>query len=168
MSMIQLIYASRPFDFDEGTLISILTASRGLNARDGITGALICRGDLYLQLLEGPEELVDAAYRRILQDRRHLDLKLLCRRPVTERLFPGWAMRNDPARSWMWTQEEVNSGAIERATEAELAAIFERLAREEPRRHAVTAAAVMGCDPMRSSRTTPRPDRLLRVHAASR
>ena len=130
MPMIQLIYASRPFDFDEGTLVAILTVARSCNARDGITGALICRADLYLQLLEGPQEPVDAAYRRIERDRRHLEVKLLSRRTVTERLFPGWAMRNDPARSWMWSQQEVSAGAIDRATEAEAVAIFERLARE--------------------------------------
>ncbi len=130
MPMIQLIYASRPFDFDEGTLIAILTVARSCNERDGITGALICRSDLYLQLLEGPQEMVDAAYRRIERDRRHLEVKLLSRRSVTERLFPGWAMRNDPARSWMWNQEEVNAGAIDRATDAEAVAIFQRLARE--------------------------------------
>jgi hypothetical protein len=128
--MIQLIYASRPFGFDEGTLASILLVARRCNERDGITGALICRGDLYLQLLEGPEELVDATYRGIVKDPRHLDVKLLSRRHVTERLFPAWAMRHDPARSWMWTQEEVNAGAIDRATEAEAVAIFERLAHE--------------------------------------
>lgn len=130
MPMIQLIYASRPFDFDEGTLVAILTVSRDCNERDGITGALICRGDVYLQLLEGPQDAVEEAYRRIERDRRHLEIKLLSRRTVTERLFPGWAMRNDPARSWMWNQEEVNAGAIDRATEAEAVAIFERLARE--------------------------------------
>ncbi len=130
MPMTQLIYASRPFDFDEGTLVSILTVARLCNERDGITGALICRGDLYLQLLEGPQELVEEAYRRIQRDRRHLEVKLLSRRNVTERLFPGWAMRNDPARSWMWDQQEVNAGALDRATEAEAVAIFERLSRE--------------------------------------
>ena len=130
MSMIQLIYASRPFDFDEGVLVAILTVARSCNERDGITGALICRADLYLQLLEGPEDMVEAAYRRIERDRRHLDVKLLSRRSVTERLFSGWAMRNDPARSWMWNQAEVDAGAIDRATEADAVAIFERLARE--------------------------------------
>ena len=130
MPMIQLIYASRPFDFDEGTLVAILTVARSCNERDGITGALICRADLYLQLLEGPQDMVEAAYRRIERDRRHLDVKLLSRRGVTERLFPGWAMRNDPARSWMWTREDVRAGAIERATAPEAVAIFERLARE--------------------------------------
>ncbi len=125
-----MIYASRPFEFDEGVLVAILMVARRLNARDGITGALICRSDLYLQLLEGPQEPVEAAYRRIERDPRHVDVKLLSRRNVTERLFPEWAMRNDPARSWMWNQQEVNSGAIDRATGAEAVAIFERLARE--------------------------------------
>jgi hypothetical protein len=130
MSIFQLIYASRPFGFDEGTLAAILIVSRRNNARDGVTGALICRGDLYLQLLEGPQEMVERAFQRIEWDRRHLEVKLLSRRNVTERLFPGWAMRDDPARSWMWTQEEVNAGAVDHATEAEAVAIFERLARE--------------------------------------
>lgn len=130
MPMIQLIYASRPFGFDEGTLAAILVVARRCNERDGITGALICRGDLYLQLLEGPQYPVEAAYLAIKRDRRHVDVRLLSRRTVTERLFPDWAMRDDPARSWMWTQEEVIAGAIERATEAEAVAIFERLARE--------------------------------------
>jgi hypothetical protein len=130
MSMIQLIYASRPFGFDEGTLAAILNVARRCNERDGITGALICRGDLYLQLLEGPQAKVDWAYRRIERDHRHTQLRLLSRRDVTERLFPAWAMRHDPARSWMWTQEQVNAGAVERATEAEAVAIFERLAHE--------------------------------------
>ncbi len=74
--------------------------------------------------------MVDAAYQRIERDRRHIEIKLLSRRNVTERLFPGWAMRDDPARSWMWDQVEVNAGAIDRATAADAVAIFERLARE--------------------------------------
>lgn len=131
--MVQLIYASRPFDFDEGTLISILTVARSFNARDDITGALLCRADLFLQLLEGPEEQVEATYRRIAQDRRHIEVRLLSRRTVEDRLFPGWAMRNDPARSWMWNQEQVDAGAVDRATADEAVAIFERLARETAR-----------------------------------
>jgi hypothetical protein len=130
MSLIQVIYASRPSGFDEAGLVSILSCSRGNNERDDITGALICREDLYLQLLEGPQEAVDATYQRIEMDERHHDIRVLSRRPVDKRLFPGWAMRDDPARSWMWTKEEVASGAIARATEADAVAIFERLSRE--------------------------------------
>jgi hypothetical protein len=39
-------------------------------------------------------------------------------------------MRDDPARSWMWTQAEVENGAIGRASEAEIVGVFERLAGE--------------------------------------
>ena len=130
MPMLQLIYASHPFGFNEGALASILATAQRCNARDDITGALICRADLYLQLLEGPQNAVDAAYARITRDQRHTDIRLLSRRDVAERLFPDWAMRHDPARSWMWSQAEVTDDAIERATQAEAVAIFERLARE--------------------------------------
>jgi hypothetical protein len=130
MPMIQLIYASQPLGFDVSDLRAILVVSRQRNEGAGITGALICRADLYLQLLEGPQEAVEATFQRISRDRRHVGVKVLGRREVTERLFPQWAMRDDPARSWMWTQDEVNAGAVDRATEAEAVAIFERLARE--------------------------------------
>jgi hypothetical protein len=39
-------------------------------------------------------------------------------------------MRDDPARSWMWTQEEVSAGAVSAAIPAQILAIFERLAAE--------------------------------------
>ena len=43
MRDMQLIYASRPFGYDDLTLTSILMQARKNNARNGITGALICR-----------------------------------------------------------------------------------------------------------------------------
>jgi hypothetical protein len=111
MAMIQLIYASQPFGFDEAALNSILTSARHYNTRDDITGALICRADVYLQLLEGPEQLVEATYGRIARDNRHLGINRLFSGPISERMFPDWAMRDDPARSWMWTRAEVEDGA---------------------------------------------------------
>ena len=62
MSVVQLIYASRPFGFDQAMLNGILSQSRRCNSRDGITGALICRADVYLQLLEGSAAALDATY----------------------------------------------------------------------------------------------------------
>ncbi|WP_309665735.1 BLUF domain-containing protein [Tabrizicola sp.] len=126
--MIQLTYASRPFGFDDAMLAGVLMDARRCNTRDGVTGLLICRADLYLQLLEGPEAVVEATYRRIAADDRHMDLALLTRRTVTDRLFPNWAMRDDPARSWLWTKAEVDDGALTRASEAEILAVFERIA----------------------------------------
>ncbi len=129
MPLLQLTYASRPFGFDAPTLAGILLDARRCNQRDAITGALICRDDLYLQLLEGPEAAVEATYARILRDDRHTEITRLTRRKLPEegRLFSAWAMRDDPARSWVWSRAEVAAGAIERATEDEVIAIFSRL-----------------------------------------
>ncbi|KQP20264.1 blue light sensor protein [Methylobacterium sp. Leaf469] len=130
MSVVQLIYASRPFGFDQATLNGILSQSRRCNARDGITGALICRADVYMQLLEGSAGALDATYARILRDDRHLEIRRLSYCTVADRLFPRWAMRDDPARSWMWSQAEVAKGAIDQATSLQALRIFERLAAE--------------------------------------
>ena len=45
MSLTQLVYASHPFGFDEAMLNGIILDARRCNERDGITGALIARGD---------------------------------------------------------------------------------------------------------------------------
>ncbi|WP_135502569.1 BLUF domain-containing protein [Roseovarius aestuariivivens] len=131
MPLRQLVYASRPFGFDDAMLAGILLDARRCNARDDITGALICRADLYLQMLEGPEAAVEECYDRIRQDDRHTEARRLLDRPIKTRLFPGWAMRDDPAQSWVWTIEEVRDGAIERATEDEVIGFFERLAAQK-------------------------------------
>lgn len=132
MSILQLTYASRPFGYNEAILAGILLDARRCNERDGITGALICRQDLFLQLLEGPAEAVDAAYQRIARDDRHIEVRRLTRRVTDMRLFPGWAMRDDPARSWMWSMEAVANGAVRRASEDEVLGVFERLRCEAP------------------------------------
>ena len=130
MSLIQLVYASRPFGFEDSTLNSILSKARYNNKRDAITGALVCREDIYLQYLEGPEAMVDAAFARILRDDRHMDVMLKCRNQTAARLFPAWDMRDDPAKSWMWTPGQVRAGALEVADDEEVLAVFARVAAE--------------------------------------
>jgi hypothetical protein len=39
-------------------------------------------------------------------------------------------MRDDPARSWMWTATEVDQGVLDRAAPADFIAVFTRLAAE--------------------------------------
>lgn len=131
MPLTQIVYSSKPFGFDASVLDDILTISRVRNSKADITGTLICRADMYLQLIEGPDAAIQATYQRIIMDDRHVEVNLLLSRVVTERLFPKWAMRDDPARSWMWTQQEIADGAIAAATPQDILAIFERLANEE-------------------------------------
>jgi Sensors of blue-light using FAD len=127
MSLVQLIYASQPFGYDSVGLYNILSVSRSLNERDGLTGALICRADVYLQLLEGPQDKIDATYARIFKDDRHLDAQILLTAPIKQRLFPQWAMHHDPANSLMWTQDEVDKGALHTASPDALHTVFKRI-----------------------------------------
>jgi Sensors of blue-light using FAD len=130
MSLMQLIYASTPFGFGNPVLNNILSAARRNNERDGITGALICRADLYLQMLEGPRSAVTATFRRIMGDDRHLDVVLIWSGDAEARLFPKWSMRDDPARTWMWSQAQVAQGAVDSASAEDVRSVFARLASE--------------------------------------
>ena len=127
MDVFRAIYTSRPFGFDQAMLSGILMDARHANIRDGITGALICRADIYLQWLEGPEAQVRNALERIAHDDRHLEVKVHVAEPVAERAFGEWAMLHDPAATWIWTQTEVADGAVDRATQEEVTGFFLRL-----------------------------------------
>ena len=127
MTITQLIYTSQPFGFDDAMLGGILVQARRNNPRDDITGCLICRQDMYLQLLEGPEAAIDILYEKIKQDDRHLAVAELCRADVSARLFPDWAMRDDPAQSWLWPAEAVLAGVLFQATPDALRAVFARV-----------------------------------------
>lgn len=139
MRVTQLIYASRPFGFDAGMLDDILLTARQRNGRDGVTGALLCRRDLFMQLLEGPREKVTATFGRILRDDRHVEVSLLWCGDAAARLFPDWTMRDDPVRSWMWDRQAVGAGAVAGATAEEARQVFLRLS-EEPHQGVVATA----------------------------
>lgn len=126
----QLIYMSEPFGFDASILAGILTDARRNNRRDGITGALVCRHDIYLQMIEGEAAAIDALFARIAVDDRHLAVTKLWQGDAAQRLFPGWDMLDDPARSWLWSPEEVSHGAVTAASFHEVRAVFERVAAE--------------------------------------
>lgn len=98
--------------------------ARRCNVRDDVTGALICRADIYLQWLEGPEEKVKNTLERISRDDRHDEMKVQVAASVSERMFGKWAMLHDPAVSWIWTPREVTNGAVARATPEKLFAFF--------------------------------------------
>ena len=125
-----IIYASTPFGFSEGDLDHILIKSRYNNDKNNITGALLCRDDLYLQYLEGPEKEIDTTFSKITEDDRHTEVQLLKSGISTRRLFANWAMKDDPIKSWMWTKEEIDSGILEKVTETEAMDVFIKHARE--------------------------------------
>ena len=130
MKTFQLIYFSQPFGYSLEILSSILTTSRVNNKRKNITGALICREDIFLQLLEGPKEHIEKTYESIKRDDRHLNVEHLVKHNTDQRLFPAWAMKDDPVKTWMWSKEEVANGIVTKLTKEEIINVFEKLSKE--------------------------------------
>ena len=126
----QVIYVSKPVGFNDQVLDSIVVQSKKNNEKNQITGALICRSDLYLQYLEGPPNKIDAIYAKIKIDGRHTDVKLLEEAKSKRRLFSNWAMRGDPVKEWMWTQEEVADGVLQKLSKNDAMKIFVQHSRE--------------------------------------
>ena len=123
----RLIYFSKPTIFDYKTRKNILEISRENNSKTGLTGSLIYRSDIYLQLLEGPTEAVNNTYIRIKLDTRHSNIHKIYEDMTNQRLFPSWAMREDTVRTWMWSREDVRKGLISQIKPSEALKIFERL-----------------------------------------
>ena len=73
-------------------LVTILAQSQRNNDRDGLTGALASHRERYFQVVEGPEQALDALMSRLGTDPRHRDIKVLGRAPAPARLFSRWTM----------------------------------------------------------------------------
>jgi len=128
----RLVYSSKPFGFDTSVLNGLLIDSRENNQKNDITGSLICRADIYLQMLEGPEEKVLKTFDKIKKDDRHLEIEvLLTEKDIKVRLFPNWAMKDDPVKSWMWSKEEIADGAVQESSKEKIFNIFKKIASNE-------------------------------------
>ncbi len=91
--LVRLIYASRAAQpITPESLHPIMRISRTHNTAAGITGVLVFADGVFVQLLEGGRNAVNALYNRIARDARHTDLVLLAYDEVAERRFAGWAM----------------------------------------------------------------------------
>ena len=130
MKFMQLVYCSQPFGYSLEILSAILIASRANNRKHDITGALICRSDIFLQLLEGPEQQVKNIYEKIQKDDRHINVYHLLDQFCEKRLFPAWAMKDDPVKTWMWSREEVSNGIVKSLSKAEVEEVFVKLSKE--------------------------------------
>lgn len=90
---VELVYVSSAKRLlDDAELVALLETSRANNSRDGISGMLVYHEGSFLQVLEGPVDAVEAAYRRIGIDDRHRNLIRLRRRVIERRSFPDWSM----------------------------------------------------------------------------
>tara|TARA_Y100001933_G_scaffold33587_1_gene28478 strand:+ start:81 stop:479 length:399 start_codon:yes stop_codon:yes gene_type:complete len=130
LNIYRLVYKSKPFGYDQAILNGILSDAINYNSKNNITGALICRDDIYLQLLEGPEYEVNLTFEKISTDDRHLEIELLLKEYCNKRIFPKWNMKDDPARTWFWSKEEINSGIFNKIPKIKIIEVFEKIANQ--------------------------------------
>ena len=92
----QLLYSSTATGRTDSlvNMAKILAESHRNNLRDGLTGALAAHQGCYLQVIEGPADVLDSLLRRLESDPRHRHVTLIDREPITQRLFGDWTMAN--------------------------------------------------------------------------
>ncbi len=93
VQLVQFIYTSIAVTpFSRQQLSDLLTKSRQNNLAQGVSGLLVYNDGFFIQVLEGPEKVVEALYAHIGQDRRHKSLRLLLSQTITEKEYGDWSM----------------------------------------------------------------------------
>ncbi|GMU44898.1 MAG: BLUF domain-containing protein [Xanthomonadales bacterium] len=91
--LVRLLYASRTAGQPcTKSIDAILESSRRHNPECGVTGILCHGGEVFLQVLEGGRDAVNALYHRIARDPRHREAVILHYEEVAERRFAAWTM----------------------------------------------------------------------------
>ena len=91
--MFSLTYVSLPMPLDKSrkeVLEDIHAVSLSRNSELDITGLLISTNAHFAQVLEGPEESVEAVMASIIADPRHSDVVIFPRSVIAARKFQTW------------------------------------------------------------------------------
>lgn len=75
------------------SMTGILLNARRNNSEHGITSFLSFDSGYYLQIVEGPKDIVSALMDRINSDKRHTDIRTLVDTGVSKRYFEGFPMK---------------------------------------------------------------------------
>lgn len=95
LSLVYVSVASHPMTDED--ILKILAQSRKNNKRDDVTGALLYRGERFIQILEGPDDEVHKWFGIIETDPRHRNVQKLSEKQIVSRQFPEWTMGFKPA-----------------------------------------------------------------------
>lgn len=89
----QLVYVSVPTIVLSDSIIGeILQFARKRNRSKGIGGFLAFTGELFIQLIEGPHDVIDELYEKIGDDPRHYGLQIVYENEDATRQFSDWPM----------------------------------------------------------------------------
>ena len=91
--MLRLIYTSyAQNEFTQEALQALLEKSRKRNTSLNITGVLFYVDDAFIQVLEGPDKMVQWLYETIQNDKRHYHCKIIEKQNIDTRFFQDWSM----------------------------------------------------------------------------
>ncbi len=76
----------------EDAIQHLVTAASQFNQANDISGALICTGGRFAQVLEGSSGALDGLIDRISADTRHTDILTLRDVPIARRRFGNWSL----------------------------------------------------------------------------
>ena len=89
----QLIYVgSASHLFSDQELLTLLKESRRKHEKLNVSGLLVYSEGTFIQVLEGPEEILSELYKSIQHDQRYHRCFVLLRQKIVERVFEGWSM----------------------------------------------------------------------------
>lgn len=92
-ALLRVIYVSRAtVPMNASDLDELLEVARVNNQRHAISGVLTFHEGAFLQVLEGPEDAVEAIFSKIMVDDRHDEMILVERTAIDDRVFAKWAM----------------------------------------------------------------------------
>ena len=123
----RVIYVSEKTDVSDNTLKDIIASSKKNNPEENVTGCLLSGSNSFLQLLEGPKDVIDKLYSKISKDNRHKNVVTLRYEKIDERLFLSWSMKLAPFENMEWSNEDFNSGNFLNITSEEALNVFVRL-----------------------------------------
>jgi hypothetical protein len=95
MKSIAYVSAAATYMTDEEIAASLVQA-RANNVRHDLTGALLYHRGRFIQILEGPDEQLEARFAVISADPRHRGIHVVSEEPIAERQFPDWTMGFSP------------------------------------------------------------------------
>jgi hypothetical protein len=88
--------SSAAVEFTDDDIADVLTLSRSNNALLDITGVLLYRDGRFIQILEGPDDVVREKFAVIAADQRHRGIHTVSAETIDTRQFPEWTMGYRP------------------------------------------------------------------------
>lgn len=92
--LFRMVYLSRASRVvTRGELEDLMLGAQYRNAKCGVTGMLLYDSGNFVQVLEGPHDVVSSLFEKIERDPRHIRTAILSQWQVHSRDFEGWSMR---------------------------------------------------------------------------